>query len=177
MDKINEKEALLLYDKMAIKIANKFSNYYEFDDLYQVAKIGIVEGIRTYKKDKGTKLSTHIFNTILINVRKLYCQNSSIIFYPNYAKNKQRFISLEDSYDVFEEKDFASEVILNELIDNLFKTLTDKQKTIIKMKYRDGYSIKEIAEYFNCSHQNISSICKSAEKSITNKARTNGITF
>ena len=39
-------------------IINKYTNYYEFDDLYQVSIIGIMKAYQNYKKEKNVKFTT-----------------------------------------------------------------------------------------------------------------------
>lgn len=46
-------------------IINKYTKYYEFDDLYQVSIIGIMKALRNYKDDKNVKLTTYIYKYIL----------------------------------------------------------------------------------------------------------------
>ncbi len=60
-----EKQALIDFDLMALKLSRKYSCQGEFDDLYQMAKISIIEAIRTYDSSKGTKLSTYVFSSII----------------------------------------------------------------------------------------------------------------
>ena len=45
------------------------------------------------------------------------------------------------------------------------------------MKYIEGYSTAEISQILGCSHQNVSSICKKAEKLMKQKIELQGITI
>lgn len=176
VNKINEKQALIKFDKMAISIAKKYSGKNEFDDLYQVAKIGIIEAVRTYKPEKAS-LSTHAFNMILCNVRKLITKESNLIYKPAYSQTNEIILDIDD-FDIMDTKnDFVDDIIFNQFVEQLTNILTDKQKEVIKLKYLQGLTVAEIADYMGCSHQNVSSVCKSAEKAIFKNLKLNEISF
>lgn len=178
MNKMTEKDALVQFDNMAKKIARQYSGRNEFDDVYQVAKIGIIDAVRSYDKNRGAKLSTHVFNMILSHVRKFSTKETGIIYYPAHIKtyNNTR-IDLDDlSNYAFEDFDYLS-IELKQILSIALSTLTDKQKEVIVMKYIDGYSTAEISQILGCSHQNVSSICKKAEQLMKQKIELQGITM
>lgn len=178
VNKINEKQALIKFDKMAIKIAKKYSGKNEFDDLYQVAKIGIIEAVRTYKPEKAS-LSTHVFNMILCNVRKLIVKESNLIYRPNYinSQNIDQLLDI-DEFDIVDTDDnFVNNIIFNQTLNELTISLTNKQKEIIYMKYLEGLTVAEIAAILGCSHQNVSSVCKSAERAISKVVKSGELSF
>jgi RNA polymerase sigma factor (sigma-70 family) len=144
---MSEQEALINLDPMAKMLAKKYSHLNEFDDLYQLARIAIIEGVRTYNPKKGAKLSTYVFNLILCSLRNQVYKNNIAMcpsFYNNYSEN--------DYVEEFYKIDFKI------LFDEEFKKLSDQQQQIIKLRYFDGYSVAEIAKLWNCSHQNISKL-------------------
>jgi len=178
VNKINEKQALVKFDKMAIKIAKQYSGKNEFEDLYQVAKIGIIEAVRTYNPQKAS-LSTHVFNMILSNVRKLVLKESNLIYIPPYVKQeiKDTFVDIE-SFDIVDANtDFTNYIIFNELFNQIINSLTEKQREVIKLKYLEGLTVAEIAAVMGCSHQNVSSVCKSAEKAISKGKTIKDLSF
>ena len=52
--------------------------YFEQDDLYQVAMIGLINALNNYKENKNTKFSTYAYFYILGEVKK-YIRESSIV--------------------------------------------------------------------------------------------------
>ena len=46
-------------------IINKYTRYYEFDDLYQVSIIGIIKAYQNFDKEKGVKFTTYAYKYIL----------------------------------------------------------------------------------------------------------------
>lgn len=49
-------------------IISKYTNYYEFEDLYQVSVIGIIKAYKNYKKEYNTKFTTYAYKWILSEV-------------------------------------------------------------------------------------------------------------
>lgn len=59
-------------------IINKYSKYYEVEDLYQVSIIGIMKAYRNFKKEIGVKFTTYAYKYILSEVL-LFINNSRTI--------------------------------------------------------------------------------------------------
>lgn len=59
-------------------IINKYSKYYEVEDLYQVSIIGIMKAYRNFKKEIGVKFTTYAYKYILSEVL-LFVNNSRTI--------------------------------------------------------------------------------------------------
>jgi RNA polymerase sigma factor (sigma-70 family) len=150
---MSEQEALIHLDPMAKMLAKKYSYCNEFDDMYQIAKIAIVEAVRTYNPKKGAKLSTHAFNMIVSHLRHFNYKSSRFVYYHEIEEN---------CYDNLDSVEFKI------VLDNQFNNLTAKQKEIIKLRYLDGYSVAEIARLWNCSHQNVSKINLQALQTLKN---------
>ena len=138
-----EKQALIDFDLMALKLSRKYSKGSEFDDLYQIAKISIIEAVRSFDKNRGAKLSTHVFSSKTIK--------------------RIEFDNLESTH--FNE-DHYSEIDFKVLLEAAMDSLTAKQREILKLKYIEGFTITEIAELLKCSHQNVSKLNSSAINSM-----------
>ena len=61
---ILENEALIY------KIINKYHNYFELDDLYQVAVVGLIKAYNNYHNNYDTKFTTYAFPYVLGEVIK-----------------------------------------------------------------------------------------------------------
>lgn len=59
-------------------IINKYSKYYEVEDLYQVSIIGIMKAYQNFKKEIGVKFTTYAYKYILSEVL-LFINNSRSI--------------------------------------------------------------------------------------------------
>jgi RNA polymerase sigma factor (sigma-70 family) len=159
-----EKEALIKFDNMAYKLALKFSYVHDFEDMYQVAKIGIIDAVRSFDIKRGAKLSTHVFNMIISHLRKFNAKDTGIIYYPPHIVDRNISVfNLSEVFDFSSDHELFNSVELNYIIDNAMSKLTEKQKRIVYMRYILGHSVPEIAKRMNCSHQNISALCNKAK--------------
>ena len=52
------------------KIINKYKNYFEIEDLYQVAVMGLIKASKTYNSEYGTKFTSYAYPFILGEVIK-----------------------------------------------------------------------------------------------------------
>ena len=59
-------------------IINKYTKYYEFDDLYQVSVIGIMKAYQNFEEGRGVKFTTYAYKYILSDVIA-YVNNSKLI--------------------------------------------------------------------------------------------------
>ena len=94
---IKENEGLIF------KIASKYKDYYNIDDLYQAGCIGIIKASKNYKKDSECKFSTYAYKYILgeiidfiRNDKNIILSNESYLIYKRYLKVKDL---LENKYN------------------------------------------------------------------------------
>ena len=59
-------------------IINKYTNYYEFDDLYQASIIGIIKAYNNYNSENNVKFTTYAYKYILSEVVS-FVNNSKVI--------------------------------------------------------------------------------------------------
>lgn len=161
-----EKQALVDFDLMALKLSRKYSKNSEFDDLYQIAKISIIEAVRSFDKNRGTKLSTHVFSLIMFNLRNYNARNKSIIYQPSYSSDTIKRIEIDNLESVLSEEDHYSEIDFKILLEFAMNSLTNKQREILRLKYLEGLTVTEIAELLKCSHQNVCKLNSSAINSM-----------
>lgn len=161
-----EKQALIDFDLMALKLSRKYSKGSEFDDLYQVAKISIIEAVRSYDKTRGAKLSTHVFSLIMFNLRNYNSKNRNIIYHPSYSSQTIKRIEIDHLVSTQCDEDYYAEIDFKVLLETAMKSLTKKQREILRLKYIEGFTITEIAELLKCSHQNVSKLNSSAINSM-----------
>ena len=74
-EKMNDHTTLIKLIKenkgLICSIINKYTKYYEFDDLYQVSIIGIMKAYKNYREDMNVKFSTYAYKYILSEVLAL----------------------------------------------------------------------------------------------------------
>ena len=147
------------------KIISKYHNYFELDDLYQVAVIGLIKAYKKYNSAYNTKFTTYAYPYILGEVIK-YINDFRIIkvskntkmLYSRINKAKevlsQKLLKMPSNYElsVFLEVDesIINEVInANEMVDSLDKIIMDDDKNLElydKIGYIDTNIEKSILE-------------------------------
>ena len=66
----NLTEVILENEGLIYKIINKYKNYFEIDDLYQVAVMGLIKASKNYKSEYGAKFTSYAYPFILGEVIK-----------------------------------------------------------------------------------------------------------
>jgi len=63
-------EVIMENEGLIYKIINKYRNYFEIEDLYQVAAMGIIKASKKYNSDYGAKFTSYAYPYILGEVIK-----------------------------------------------------------------------------------------------------------
>ena len=79
-------------EKLIYSVINKYSYYFNIDDLYQVSVIGLINAYKNYNQDKNTKFSTYAYFYILGEVKN-YIRES------NYFKVSKDLVKLNTLID------------------------------------------------------------------------------
>ena len=69
---------LLEYEGLVYGIINRYSAYFDRDDLYQVGMLGLIDAYRHYNSSLNTKFSTYAYYYILGEVRK-FIKDSNLV--------------------------------------------------------------------------------------------------
>lgn len=99
--------------KLICSIINKYTKYYEFDDLYQVSVIGIIKAYQNYNENYNVKFTTYAYKYIL----------SEIINYVNNSK----LIKVSREYNKLYKKILETRTILTQ---NLMKEPTNQELSL-----------------------------------------------
>ena len=78
---MEEKKLLELINnnkRLICSIINKYTKYYEFDDLYQVSVIGIIKASQNYNENYNVKFTTYAYKYILSEIVN-FVNNSKLI--------------------------------------------------------------------------------------------------
>ncbi|MBP3765548.1 MAG: RNA polymerase sporulation sigma factor SigK [Bacilli bacterium] len=186
---VEEKETLEKYfngDKMArdiliehnLRLVAHIVKKYDYkkedmDDLISIGTIGLIKGVDSYSKEKGTKLTTYCAR----------CIENEILMYFRGDKKNNKNISLNEKIgfdkdgneitflDILKtpNHDYIMDIHQNNLEENLkhyFKVLTDREKEILIKRYglnnTKETTQKELAKNLGISRSYVSRIEKRA---------------
>ena len=180
-DVLEARQTLIEHNlRLVVYIAKKFDNTgVGVEDLISIGTIGLIKAINTFKSDKNIKLATYasrcIENEILMHLRR----NSRIktevsIDEPLNVDWDGNELLLSDILGTEEDsvyKDIEDEVDLN-LLDQAMDILSDRERTIIELRYGIGHddeemTQKEVADLLGISQSYISRL----EKKIIRRLR------
>ena len=150
---MNEKTKILLENECIVySIINKYTYYFDKDDLYQVGMIGLIEALNHYKNDKNTKFSSFAYfyvlgkvkeylrNTNLIKVSKeLVKLNNSIEKAKDYLIQKLNYIPTDNEIALFLEID-VEKVRQAKEANNLVMSLEEENESEQNIYNKIGYS-------------------------------------
>lgn len=165
----NITELIFENEGLIYKIINKYKNYFEIEDLYQVAVMGLIKAYNNYKNSYNTKFTSYAYPYILGEVikyinefRSVKVNRQSKILYLKILKAKE-LLSQKlmknptiDELSLFleiDEKTIDETIIANSTIESLDKIISIDDKNLElydKLGYYDetieNYSIKSEVE-------------------------------
>ena len=164
--------------RLVAHVAKKYANTkVEQDDLISIGTIGLIKGIRSFKVEKGARLSTYVSR----------CIDNEILMYLRKIKRKKTEVSFEDSlsYDsdgnelhledvLGTEKDIVTKGLDDELDKNIMleeiNKLNPRDKEIIELRYginhKKEMTQKDVANLLGISQSYISRIEKKVIKKL-----------
>jgi len=161
--KQNLREGLVDYLPQIRKIVSKIARYEDIvDDLSQEICVRVIEKEKLWKQEN--KLKSWI-NSITRNMTITHISKKK----PQQQELKENaFLTME-----MEQENFSEDHI--QWILNQFKTLTEKQQQVLKMKYYQNMKVTEIARKLNISHPTVSEHLNSALKTLRKRAKAEGL--
>lgn len=165
----NITELIFENEGLIYKIINKYKNYFEIEDLYQVAVMGLIKAYDNYKNSYNTKFTSYAYPYILGEVikyinefRSVKVNRQSKMLYLKILKAKE-LLSQKlmknptiDELSLFleiDEKTIDETIIANSTIESLDKIISIDDKNLElydKLGYYDetieNYSIKSEVE-------------------------------
>lgn len=87
-----KEDILLKNERIIYSIINKYTYYFDKDDLYQVGVIGLIDAYNNYKEDKNTKFSSFAYFYVLGKVKE-YIRKSNVL------KVSREYIKLNSSIE------------------------------------------------------------------------------
>lgn len=139
-------DIILDNENLIYSIINKYKNYYDIDDLHQVAVIGIMKAINNYKKESNAKFSTYAYKYILGDVLKYVSDNRSFKLSKEYLQlekkiNKAREILTQKMMKKPTNYELSIFLEIDEQLINQIEIVTSTNDSLDKVIYEDGKSL------------------------------------
>lgn len=156
MDLIIENEGIIY------KIINKYKNYFELEDLYQVAVMGMIKAYKNYDEKHNTKFLTYAYPYVLGEVikyineyRNIRVNKSTRLLYSKILHAKeiltQKLMKEPTTYDIslfleIDETIIEDVIGANQAVDSLDKILNEENKNF-ELYSKLGYCDKLVENY------------------------------
>ena len=100
-------------ENLIYKIASKYSNYYNIDDLYQAGCVGIIKAHKNYKPNNKTKFSTYAYKYILGEMIDFIRKDKKIIISDEVYELYRKYIKVKELLSSKYEKEISFSEICN----------------------------------------------------------------
>lgn len=158
----NITDIILENEGLIYKIINKYKNYFELDDLYQVAVMGLIKAYKNYQDCYNTKFTSYAYPYILGEVikyindfRSIKLNKNNKIIYSKILKAKeilaQKLMKIPTPYELslfleIDEETINEAIIANSTIDSLDKIINEDDKNL-ELYDKFGYCDSNIENY------------------------------
>ena len=166
-------EQIIENEGLIYKIINKYRNYFEIEDLYQVAVMGLIKASKTYNSDYGAKFTSYAYPFILGEVIKYINEYRNIKISKENAKLyskilkaieilSQKLMKIPSNYELslFLEIDEAlinDIMIYQEKVKSLDEVIMDDGKQVTLL---DQISSNNIEEEYTSLHDSLAALNK-----------------
>ena len=89
-------EELLNYEGLVYSIIQRYTKYFEKDDLYQVGMVGLINAYHNFDSSQGTKFSTYAYYYVLGEVRKFVREAGIVKVSSDLVKLNQNIEKVRD---------------------------------------------------------------------------------
>lgn len=157
MEEIIQENNGLIY-----QIINKYRNYFDIDDLYQVAVIGLIKAKNNYNNNLNTKFSSYAYPYVLGEVISYINNSKSVKISKEYQKIYRKVLEAKElltqklmknptikELSVFLEIDeylISESINANSYVDSLDRIISDENKNFDNYN-NYGYYEKDIENY------------------------------
>lgn len=169
---MTEEEIIVKYKRLAHKLAGKLyrlkkdyldTRYMDFEDLTQLAYIGIFDAVRSYKEDKNVKFMTYAWACVQNRINKDAFREKQVKTYMtlgNFSLDSTLDDDGEDTLlSITGEEDTNIEDIHNREIQiKLINRLSKRDREILIMHNIEGRSMDEIGNKIGLSRARVSQI-------------------
>ena len=158
----NLTDLIIANEGLIYKIISKYKNYFELDDLYQVAVIGLIKASKNYKNSFNTKFISYAYPYILGEVikyvnefRTIKVNKQNRMLYSKIIKSKcllaQKLMKEPSNYELalfleIDESLIDDVMLANQAVDSLDKLIGEDDKNF-ELYNKFGYVDNELENY------------------------------
>ena len=169
----------------------------ELEDLVQEGCIGLMTAAERYEPGRGYRFSTYAYYWIMQRMQRALEENTNLIRWPGYrvrelvranrrgetehlSLGERAVVPLESDEGIMEDPwhgstDTLNHAMLKEKIDAVLRTLTYRQREIIKLRFGLGngftYTLDEVGRIFNLSKERVRQIEAKAVRKLKHPVR------
>lgn len=153
---------ILENERLIYSVIKRYQSYFELEDLYQVAAIGLIEASKNYKVEYNTKFTTYAYPYIIGEVSKYINSSRSIkvsrknkILYLKILKAKellsQQLMKVPSLHELsqfleIDEQIIENTIIINSKVNSLDQMVSNSDKSM-ELYDTIGYYDKNIESY------------------------------
>lgn len=166
---IDVTEHLGLAQKIAWNIYPKVHKKYEFEDILQVAYVGLTKAGKNFDESKGIKFSSYAFATIKGELIRFISDDKKY----NISRGMQHGITIL-SYEFENENgclrnkiganEFEEKLIMRETLNQAISQLSKQEKKIFKLYFIDELTQKQIGEICGIFQNQVARVKKRISK-------------
>ena len=155
-------EIIIENEGLIYKIINKYRNYFELDDLYQVAVMGLIKASKTYNSEYGAKFTSYAYPFILGEVikyineyRNIRISKDTARLYSKILKAietlSQKLMKIPTNYELslfleIDESIIEEVLMVNSSVESLDRIISQDDKNL-DLYNRFGYCDSSIENY------------------------------
>lgn len=147
LERLTQEQLIEKFNSMIHSVTRKYTNYVEYEDLYQECCIAIIEAYDKYDSTKGAKLESYMYNVIdwkcknLVRTNKKHIDTISLQLLANTDHSGDAPVTLEDTLanDIDIEADIVDREMLKFYEAEIRRSLPKDQADVLVYKYFRGY--------------------------------------
>lgn len=147
-----------IIEKIAYKYAHRWNQKYEFDDLVQIAMLGIIKAYRTIEDERREftcYVDVIVKREILLHNRNS-CRkkrNTENVISLNYSPCQKGTIEEITADSKNMEEEIINKLLIEKVINSIEENLKEKEKIVYREYFLKGRDIYDISTRLGCSHQ------------------------
>lgn len=166
---MTEDEVIIKYERLAKKLAGKIyrlkkdlldTRYMDFEDLVQLAYIGIFDAIKTYEEGKGANFTTYTWTCVQNRINRDAFRSKIVNTYMKFGDFSLDSAINEDGDTVLleltgEEDIRLEDTVFKDIQIRLLNRLSKEDRDMLIMKNVEGRTLEDIGVRYKISRERV----------------------